>query len=74
MANVLYYYTDTRDMGCGCCHERVVEWELRDESGKVIRRNDNGPLVSDAEEAKLKFAYLAEDHDEFEMDAESVYF
>lgn len=74
MANVLYYYTDSRDVGCGCCHERVTWWELRDENGKVIRHNDFGPLVSDAEDAKLQFAYLAEEHGEFEMDAESVYF
>ena len=73
MANVLYYYTAIRDMGCGCCSERVVEYELRDESGKVLEWSDNGPVVNDAQELKDTFSYLAKQYGEFEAHPDNVY-
>ena len=73
MANVLYYYTATHDVGCGCCHERIVEWELRDESGKVIACNYCGPVVEDEAELKATFSYLVEQYGEFEAHPDNVY-
>ena len=73
MANVLYYYTAIRGMVCGCCLERVVEYELRDESGKVLDWGDNGPVVNDAQELKDAFSYLAKHYGEFEAHPDNVY-
>ena len=73
MANVLYYYTAIHDVGCGCCSERVVEYELRDESGKVLEWGDNGPVVYDANGLKEPFAYLTDRHGEFEANPDNVY-
>lgn len=73
MANVLWYYTSTHDMGCGCCHERVVEYELRDESGNVLTRNDCGPVVEDEAELREVFCYLADDYGDFVVSEDSVY-
>jgi hypothetical protein len=73
MANVLWYYSSIHDLGCGCCSERVVEYELRDESGKVLEWSDNGPVVYDAADLKESFAYLVERHGEFEAHSDNVY-
>lgn len=73
MANVLYYYTAIRDAGCGCCSERVVEWELRDKSGKVLVCNDYGPVVGDEAELRDVFCYLVDDYGEFEVHPDNVY-
>ena len=73
MANVLYYYTSIHDLGCGCCHERVVEYELRDESGKVLTCNDWGAVVQDEAELKEAFSHLAEQYGEFEAHPDNVY-
>ena len=73
MANVLYYYTAIHDVGCGCCSERVVEYELRDESGKVLECNDNGPVVENEAELKESFSYVVEQYGEFEAHPDNVY-
>ena len=73
MANVLYYYTNTYDIGCGCCHERVVEYELRDEAGTVLERNDCGPFVEDEADLKEAFSYMVEQYGEFEAHPDNVY-
>ena len=73
MANVLYYYTDTHDLGCGCCSERVVEWELRDESGNVLTYDERGPVVEDEAELKEAFSYMVEQYGEFEAHPDNVY-
>lgn len=73
MANVLWYYSSTHDLGCGCCSERVVEYELRDESGKVLECDDNGPVVYDSVDLKESFAYLVERHGEFDAHPDNVY-
>lgn len=73
MANVLYYYTAIRDAGCGCCSERVVEWELRDESGKVLVCNDYGPVVENEAELRESFPYMVEHYGEFEAHPDNVY-
>lgn len=73
MANVLWYYSSIHDLGCGCCSERVVEYELRDESGKVLEWSDNGPAVYDSADLKESFAYLVERHGEFEAHPDNVY-
>lgn len=73
MANVLYYYTAIHDVGCGCCSERVVEWELRDESGKVLVCNDYGPVVEDEAELKELFSYLSDDYGDFVVSQDSIY-
>ena len=73
MANVLYYYTSIHDLGCGCCQERVVEYELRDECGNVLTRNDGGAVVEDESELKEAFSCLAEQYGEFEAHPDNVY-
>ena len=73
MPNVLWYYSSTHDLGCGCCSERVVEYELRDESGKVLECNDNGPVVEDEAELKATFSYLVEQYGDFVVSDDSVY-
>ena len=81
MANVLYYYTATHDVGwgcchdvgCGCCHERVVEWELRDESGNVLTYDECVPVVEDEAELKEAFSYMVEQYGEFEAHPDNVY-
>ena len=73
MANVLWYSSSIRDLGCGCCHERVVEWELCDESGKVLARNDYGPVVEDKAKLREVFCYLVDDYGDFVVSDDSVY-
>ena len=73
MANVLWYYSSIHDLGCGCCQECVVEWELCDESGEVLECSDNGPVVYDSTGLKESFAYLVERYGEFEAHPYNVY-
>ena len=73
MANVLYYYTACYDVGCGCCQERVVEYELRDESGTVLERADCGPVLENEAELKEAFSSMVERYGEFEAHPDNVY-
>lgn len=65
MANVLWYASFIRDLGCGCCSERVAEYELRDESGKVLECGDCNSSVRNTKELKDMFAYMVKQYGEF---------
>ena len=73
MANVLWYYSSSYDLGCGCCSERVAEYELCDESGKILEWGECNPSVIGAKELKDMFSYLVKQYGEFEAHPDNVY-
>lgn len=73
MANVLWYASSIRDLVYGCRSERVAEYELRDESGKVLEWGDCNPSVRNTKELKDMFAYMVKQYGEFEAHPDNVY-
>lgn len=73
MANVLWYASYTLDMGCGCCSERVAEYELCDESGKVLELGECNPSVRNDRELKDMFSYMVKRYGEIKAHPDNEY-